>query len=91
MVETETNDCPEPIGRQHGKKMPDVCPTLSPAERVTQNMRPAPHDDTTVSKEELSDILAEATGTTAGEIKQGADELELAPPGKAAVVCRPDE
>jgi hypothetical protein len=34
---------------------------------------------------ELSELLAEATGTTPGAIERGAAELEIAPPGKATV------
>lgn len=36
--------------------------------------------------EELSEVLAEATGTTPEEIEQGAEELDLAPPDEAVVV-----
>lgn len=36
--------------------------------------------------EELSDALADATGTTREEIERGAEELEIAPPNEASVV-----
>ena len=39
-----------------------------------------------LSPDELSAILAEATGTTAEEIEQGAEELNLSPPDEATVV-----
>lgn len=66
-------------------------PTLLRAKRIAQHMRPESHDDTTVSKEELSDILAEATGTTAEEIEEGADDLELGPPDEADIVSVSEE
>lgn len=40
----------------------------------------------TVSKEEASEILAEATGTTAEEIERGADEMDVGPLEEAEVV-----
>jgi len=40
----------------------------------------------TLSPEDLSEILAEATGTTAEEIEEGAADLEIAPPSEATVV-----
>lgn len=39
-----------------------------------------------LTPEELSEVLAEATGTTAEEIERGAEELEIAPPEDATVV-----
>jgi hypothetical protein len=39
-----------------------------------------------LSPEELSKVLAEATGTTAEEIERGAEEMEIAPPSEATVV-----
>jgi hypothetical protein len=36
--------------------------------------------------EELSDALADATGSTREEIERGSDELEIAPPSEASVV-----
>jgi hypothetical protein len=36
--------------------------------------------------EELSEVLAEATGTTAEEIERGAAEMDLAPPEGAVVL-----
>jgi len=41
--------------------------------------------DDVLSPEELSEALAEATGTTAEEIEQGAAEMEIAPPDEATV------
>ncbi|MFC4990491.1 hypothetical protein [Saliphagus infecundisoli] len=39
-----------------------------------------------LSLEELSEILADATGTTPEEIEQGAAEIEIAPPEEATVL-----
>ena len=47
--------------------------------------RDSPTDDV-LSLEELSEALAEATGTTAEEIEQGAKEIDIAPPEEATVV-----
>ena len=44
-----------------------------------------PEDDI-VSLEELTELLAEATGTTPEEIRRGAEELEIAPPWEAEIV-----
>lgn len=48
--------------------------------------REAPTEDEILTPEELSEVLAEATGTTAEEIERGAAELDLAPPEEATVV-----
>jgi hypothetical protein len=40
----------------------------------------------TVSKEELTEILADATGTTADEIERGADEIKVGPLEEGEVV-----
>ncbi|MEF8802291.1 MAG: hypothetical protein V5A56_14885 [Halolamina sp.] len=45
----------------------------------------APVEDA-LTPEELSKLLAEATGTTPEVIERGAAELEIAPPEKATVV-----
>jgi hypothetical protein len=39
-----------------------------------------------LTPEELSEVLAEATGTTPEAIEQGAAELDIAPPEEATVV-----
>jgi hypothetical protein len=39
-----------------------------------------------LSPEELSEVLAEATGRTAEEVERGAAEMEFAPPEEATVV-----
>lgn len=46
----------------------------------------ASHEKDVVSKEELSEILAEATGSTPEEIEQGAEEIDIGPPEEAEVV-----
>jgi len=48
--------------------------------------REAPADADMVSDEELTDLLADAEGTTPEEIERGAVELDTAPPEEAAVV-----
>lgn len=45
----------------------------------------SPVDDA-LTLEELSEVLAEATDTTAEEIERGAAEMTLAPPEEATVV-----
>jgi len=50
-----------------------------------------PHGDGTVTKEELSEILAEATGTTTKDIEQGAADIEIEPPEEADVVLVSEE
>jgi len=42
--------------------------------------------DDVLSPEELSEALAEATGTTAEEIERGAADMEIASPDEATVV-----
>lgn len=42
--------------------------------------------DGTISKDELTEILAEAEGSTPEEIEQRSEELDVAPPWKADVV-----
>jgi len=39
-----------------------------------------------ISMDELTEILAEATGVTPLEILQGAEEMEIAPPEQATVI-----
>ncbi|GAB3330076.1 hypothetical protein GCM10027355_36370 [Haloplanus salinarum] len=46
----------------------------------------APADADTISDEELTELLADAEGTTPEEIKRGASELDIAPPEEATVV-----
>jgi hypothetical protein len=48
--------------------------------------REAPTDADMVSDEELTELLADAEGTTPEEIEHGAAELEIAPPEEATVV-----
>jgi hypothetical protein len=42
--------------------------------------------DEPLSHDELSEVLAEATGTTPEEIERGADAIEIEPPEDAEVV-----
>jgi len=46
----------------------------------------APADADTISDEELTELLADAEGTTPEEIERGATELDIAPPEEATVV-----
>ena len=48
--------------------------------------REAPTDADMVSDEELTELLADAEGTTPEEIERGAAELDIAPPEEATVV-----
>lgn len=48
--------------------------------------REAPSEDEVLSPEELSEVLAEATGTTPEEIERGAEEFEIASPEEATIV-----
>lgn len=62
-------------------------PTFIPSRRVEGDMsREAPADADMVSDEELTELLADAEGTTPEEIERGAAELEIAPPEGATVV-----
>lgn len=49
-------------------------------------MESQPSDENTLTREETAELLAEITGTTPEEIKQGAAELEIEPPEEATVV-----
>lgn len=46
----------------------------------------APAEDEVLTPEELSELLADATGTDPEEIEHGAAELKIAPPEEADVV-----
>ncbi|WP_231741184.1 hypothetical protein [Halorubrum sp. CBA1125] len=48
--------------------------------------RKAPADADIISDEELTELLADAEGTTPEEIERGAAELDLASPEEATVV-----
>lgn len=55
--------------------------------QVEEDMiREAPADADIVSDEELTELLANAEGTTPEEIERGAAELEIAPPEEATIV-----
>ncbi len=43
-------------------------------------------EDETISLDQLTKVLAEATGTTAEEIEEGAAEIDISPPEGAEVV-----
>ena len=53
---------------------------------VLQNMQPEPRGEDTVSKEELTEILADTTGTTAKEIDRGVDEIAVGPLEEGEIV-----
>lgn len=44
-----------------------------------------PPTEDALTLDELSDTLADATGTTREEIERGSDDLEIAPPTEATV------
>ena len=48
--------------------------------------REAPTEDEVLTPEELSEVLAEAEGTTPEEIERGAEGLDIAPLEEATVV-----
>lgn len=54
--------------------------------RVAENMNEEPPVEDAITLEELSELLAEATGTTPEEIGCGADEIEFGPLEEATVV-----
>jgi hypothetical protein len=61
--------------------------TFISADLVEEDMsREAPAEDEVLTPEELSEVLADATGTDPEEIERGAAELEIAPPEEADVV-----
>jgi len=49
-------------------------------------MPPEPDPENALSPEEVTALLAEATGSTPEEIERGAEEIEIAPPEEAEVV-----
>jgi hypothetical protein len=59
--------------------------------RIVGRMSSGPRGEDTVSREELDEILAEATGTTPEEIRRGAEDIEIAPPEEADIVSIADE
>jgi hypothetical protein len=64
----------------------DTAPTFIPSERVEGGMSQESPAEDAITLEELSEELADATGTTAEEIERGAEELEISPPSEATVV-----
>lgn len=60
--------------------------TLFTENHISHDMEPDLPREDVVSKEELSDLLADATNTTAEEIERGAEEIEIASPEDAEVV-----
>lgn len=62
-------------------------PTFICSRRVEEDMsHEAPVDADMVSDEELTELLADAEGTTPKEVERGAAELDIAPPEEATVV-----
>jgi hypothetical protein len=67
--------------------LPQVDTHVYDSRRAEYGMsREAPADANKLSDEELTELLADAEGTTPEEIEHGAAELEIAPPEEAAVV-----
>lgn len=64
----------------------ESAPTFIPPARVQGGMSQESPTEDALSLEELSDVLADATGSTREEIEHGAEELEIAPPSEATVV-----
>ncbi|WP_199693888.1 hypothetical protein [Halococcus sp. IIIV-5B] len=60
---------------------------LMSMDQVSADMsRKAPIEEESISSEELSEVLAEATGATPEEIDRGAEEFEIAPTEEAAII-----
>lgn len=59
---------------------------ISAGAKGTGMSREGSAEDEVLSPEELSEVLATATGATPEEIEQGAEDLALAPPDEATVV-----
>lgn len=70
-----------PDGGEHERPRKLIRP-----KHILRGMRPEPRGEETVSKEELNEVLAEATGTSAEEIEAAAEEIEIGPPEEADVV-----
>ena len=67
--------------------LPQVDTHVYSSRRAEYGMsREAPADADKVSDEELTELLADAEGTTPEEIEHGAFELEIAPPEGATIV-----
>lgn len=64
----------------------DPAPTFIPPDRIGRGMSQESPAEDALTLEELSDELADATGTTADAIERGAEELKIAPPSEADVV-----
>lgn len=61
--------------------------TFIRANQLEEDMsREAPAEDEVLTPEELSEVLAEATGTTVEEIELGVGEVEIAPPWEGEIV-----
>ena len=61
-------------------------PTFIPPDRVQGGMSQESPTEDALTLDELSDALADATGTTREEIERGSEELEIAPASEATVV-----
>jgi len=59
---------------------------LLPHDALESRMPPEPDPENALSPEEVTALLAEATGSTPEEIERGAEEIEIAPPEEAEVV-----
>lgn len=61
-------------------------PTLITSNPLHSDMNREEPADETLSVDELTDELADATGTTPEEIERGAEDVDMAPPVEATVV-----
>lgn len=64
----------------------DVPPKLITLNSVIEDMSQESPVEDALTPRELSEVLAEATGTTVEEIEWGAEEMDIAPPEVATVV-----
>lgn len=64
----------------------ELSPMLFTGKRIEADMEFERRGDDMLTKEQLSELLADATGTTADEIERGAAEIEIEPPEEADTV-----
>lgn len=68
-----------------------MLPETTATRLLSESTSQEPAADDALTPEELSEVLAEATGTTADDIERGVEELDIAPPEEATVVESADE
>ena len=66
--------------------LPEVDTYVYFSRRVERGMSREPPDADIISDEELTELLADAEGTTPEEIERGAAKFEIASPERATIV-----